>query len=56
MHLRYRCLSLEIGKIYISQHVVFHEEIFPLFQTSHIFSQNEGKGILGSIPSDGHPS
>ena len=39
MHLGYRCLSLETGKIYISPHVVFHEEIFPFLQTSHLFSK-----------------
>lgn len=54
-HLGYRCLSLQTGKLFISLHVIFNEQVFPYdcfvyppSPPSPPLSVTEG--ILGSIP------
>ena len=59
MHLGYRCFSINSGKMFISQNVIFNEEVFPFQQktlspTTQFTSQkgmNTTLGILGAYPS-----
>ena len=59
MHLGYRCFSIDSGKMFISRHVIFNEDVFPFQQktlspTTQSTSQrgmDTTLGILGAYPS-----
>lgn len=48
-HLRYRCLSLQSGKLFISRDVVFNETCFPFAENSPLISSLPSSPNNGSI-------
>ena len=55
-HRGYRCLSLQIGKLFISRRAMFTENTFPcaLLSTT-VPSDSSSLGLIGSHPSVSHP-